>query len=169
MIAYNLIKTFLFFYVWSTAFLERILKQTRKTTGLLLNSFSDETLYFFPGSIIPLIVENKNPIIISPDLESCCWSFHKNTFKFITDGSYSSRKLPYLSASLYKDGDFVADLSEWIQHIEVISFKELPIQYLVFAWAYQNGIVLESYTTLTYLLEVITIDGDMISLDVKTA
>jgi hypothetical protein len=169
MSVYNLIQTFLFFYVWSTSFVGRVVKQTRKTTRLLLNSFSDETLYFFPGSIVPLIVGNNSSVIISPDLESDCWSFHKDTFKFMEEDSYSLKKLPYLSASLYKDGAFIADLSEWAQNIEVISSRDLPIRFLVVAWAYQNNIILESYSTSNYFLEVITIDGDEIKLDVKTA
>ena len=169
MIAYNLIKTLLFFYVWSTAFLERILKQTRKTTGLLLNSFSEETLYFFSDSLVPLIAGSNSSAIIRPDLESGCWSFNKNTFTFMTEESYVSRKLPYLSANLYKDGVLVSDISEWVMNIQIISSKNLPIQYLVFAWAYQNGIVLESYTTSKYILDVITIEGDEMKLDVKTA
>jgi hypothetical protein len=168
MSVYKLFQQFLFFYIWSTTFLERVIKQTQKTTRLLINSFSDETLYFFPDSVVPLIVGNKTPIIISPDLESCCWSFHKNVFKFITEENNISNKLPYLSASLYKDGTFVADLSEWIQNIEVISHKELPIRFLVFAWAYQTNSILESYTSSNYFLEVITIDGDEIRLDIKT-
>jgi len=165
---YKLFQQFLFFYIWSTTFLERVIKQTQKTTKVIFNSFSDETLYFFPDSIVPLIVGNKNPVIISPDLESNCWSFHNKIFKFMTEEDNISNKLPYLSASLYKDGAFVADLSEWIQNIEVISSRNLPIRFLVFAWAYQSSFVLESYTASNYLLEVITIDGDEIRLDVKT-
>jgi hypothetical protein len=87
----------------------------------------------------------------------------------MTEESYVSRKLPYLSANLYKDGVLVSDISEWVMNIQIISSKNLPIQYLVFGWAYQNGIVLESYTTSKYMLEVITIDGDEMKLDVKTA
>ena len=168
MSVYTIFQKLIFFYLWSTTFLERIVKQTRKTTGLFINSFSDETLYFFPESIFPLIVGNKNPVILSPDLESCCWSFHKSTFKFM-NGDFSSRKLPYLSASLYKDGISIGDLSEWIMNIEIISSIELPIRFLVFAWAYENNVVLESYMTSKYDLEVITMDGDEIMLDVKTA
>jgi hypothetical protein len=166
---YKLFQQFLFFYIWSTTFLERVIKQTQKTTKVIFNSFSDETLYFFPDSIVPLIVGNKNPVIISPDLESNCWSFHNNIFKFMNDdNNYSSKKLPYLSACLYKDNVFVADISEWIQNIEVISTQNLPSRFIVFAWAYQANIVLESYTTSSYFLEVITLDGDEIRLDVKT-
>ena len=166
---YTIFQNLLFFYLWSTSFVGRVIKQTKKTSRLFLNSFSDETLYFFSDSLVPLIVANKNPVIISPDLESACWSFHKSSFKFMTEDSYSSRKLPYLSASLYKDDIFVGDLSEWIMNIDVISARELPIRFLVFAWAYQNNVVLETYSTSKYVLEVITMDGDDIKLDVKSA
>lgn len=169
MILYKIIHNFFLIYIWSVTIIDKIITQTKKTSRLLVNSFSDETLYFFPESIIPLIVANNSSTIINPDLESGCWSFNKSTFRCMEEDTKISKKIPYLSASLYKDDVFLADLSEWIQNIVVISFKELPIRFLVFAWAYQNRIVLESYTTSRYFLEVITTDGDEARLDIKTA
>jgi hypothetical protein len=169
MMLYKFIHNFFLIYIWSVAVIDKIITQSKKTSRLLVNSFSDETLYFFPESIIPLIVTNNSLTIINPDLESGCWSFNKSIFRFMEEDSTVTKKIPYLSASLYKDDVFLADLSEWIQNIEVISSRELPVRFLVFGWAYQNRIVLESYTTSKYFLEVITIDGDESRIDIKTA
>ena len=166
-IPYKLIQNFIFLYVWSTYIIERVYKQTKKSSLQLINSFSDETLYFFHDSTIPLITGNITSTIINPDLESKCWSFHNNTFKYMDGITCSSKKLPYLSASLFKDGTFIADLSDWLQSIDVISSNTIPTRFLVFAWAYKNNIVLESYSSSKYELRVITMDGDDLSLDIK--
>ena len=168
-IPYNLIQNFIFVYAWSTYILEKIFTQTKKTSRLLINSFSDETLYFFTDSTIPLITENITSTIINPDLETGCWSFHNTTFKSIEENIYPPKKLSYLSASLFKDDIFIADLSEWLQTIQVISSNKIPTRFLVFVWAYKNNIVLESYSSSKYELRVITIDGDDLSLDIKTS
>ena len=165
---YKLIQNFIFLYTWSTYILEKIFTQTKKTSRLLINSFSDETLYFFYDSTIPLITGNITSTIINPDLELGCWSFHNTTFKCIEENMYPSKKLPYLSASLFKDSIFIADLSDWLQTIDVISSNSIPTRFLVFAWAYKNNIVLESYSSSKYELRVITMDGDDLSLDIKT-
>jgi hypothetical protein len=144
-------------------FIERIIRQTKITSELLINSFSEETLYFLPDSTLPIII-SKN-ISITSDIESLCWSFTKNTFRYMEE--VLPKKLPYLSVSLYKDGIFFHDLSEWFQNITVSSSINPPLRFLILTWAYQNKIVLDSYLTSKYVLHVITIDGDEIELDIK--
>jgi hypothetical protein len=68
-------------YLWAKLFIERVIRQTRITTGLLINSFSEETLYFLPDSTLPITL-SKN-ISITPDIESLCWSFSNNTFRYM--------------------------------------------------------------------------------------
>jgi len=160
---YNIFHTLMVCYLWTRLFIERIIRQTKITSGLLINSFSEETLYFLPDSTLP-ITFSKN-ICITSDIESLCWSFTKNTFKYME--VTLPKKLPYLSVSLYKDGIFFDDLSEWFQNITVISSSNPPLRFVVLAWAYQNKIILDSYLTSKYILHVITIEGDEIELDMK--
>ena len=169
MIPYKVIQNIIFLYVWSLTILERIFKQTKKTTQVIVDSFSEETLYFFSDSVIPLIVKNNTSTIITPDLESDCWSFNNNTFVHVTEKECISSRLPYLSASLYRDGVLIGDLSEWLQNINIISCKNIPVRFLVLAWAYQNSVSLKTYSTSKYELQVITMDGDEVTLDIKTA
>ena len=82
-VSYKVIEKFIFIYLWITVFLEKFIIQANKTTRLLINSFSEDTLYFFHDSLIPLISINNNSYIIRPDLESACLSFNNNTFKFL--------------------------------------------------------------------------------------
>jgi len=169
MILHNFIHNFILLYVWSVTLIDKIIKQSKKTSRLLINSFSDETLYFIHDSTVPLIVANSSSCIINPELESGCWSFHKSTFRFMEEDTTVSKKIPYLSASLYKDNILILDISDWIQDINVVSTQALPLKFIVFSWAYYNNVVLESYTTSKYELHVITIDGDEAILDIKTA
>ena len=80
-----------------------------------------------------------------------------------------AKKLPYLSVTLYKDDVFFGDLSDWFQEISINSPENPPLRFVVFAWAYQHKIILDSYLTSKYVLHVINIDGDEIELDMKTA
>ena len=167
-VSYKVIEKFIFIYLWITVFLEKFIIQANKTTRLLINSFSEDTLYFFHDSLIPLISRNNNSYIIRPDLESACWSFNNNTFKFLSDNTNNNKKLPYIYACLYKNDTLVSDISDWVQKITINSSNDLPLRFLIFTWAYQNNIILESYLSSKYELQVITIDGDEMKLDIKT-
>ena len=62
----------------------------------------------------------------------------------------------------------MSDISDWVQKITINSSNNLPLRFLIFTWAYQNNTILESYLSSKYELEVITIDGDEMRLDIKT-
>ena len=52
--------------------------------------------------------------------------------------------------------EIVANLSEWMETVK--SNDEVPIQYLVIAWAYTTSVTLKY--PLDYKLSVFTIDGE---------
>jgi hypothetical protein len=133
----------------------------------IIDSFSSETLYFFPDSVAPLVSSFNKKLVINPELERDCWSFSKNKFTYLFEGSTMVRKLPYISASLYKGDVLVADLSEWLMDIEVLSSKDLPLRFIIFTWAHMTGKTLESYLSSNYVLHVITTDGEEESLNIK--
>ena len=160
----SMLQSMLFLYIWSLSLIQRLLRQTKKTAGLLVNSFSEETLYFV-DSELPVIVSKASTL--TTDIESACWSFSDNGFRYMTETP--AKKLPYLSATLYKDDVFFSDLSDWFQEVSFVSQVDPPLRFVVFVWAYQNKIVLDSYLTSKYTLHVITIDGDEMELNMKTA
>lgn len=145
----------LLYFFWVLKVKDSILHQTKKTTLALVDSFSEEknSLYFYPGSIIPLITSQK-PII---NIDDNVWKFHENTFM----QNHSEKKqlvhLPYISASLYKGADLIADISEWIQSIKATGIP--PASTIILAWAYSTNMVLDSKLS-EYSLSVITDDGD---------
>jgi len=168
-IPYKLIQKAIIFYTFSLNILSMFFTQTKRTALSIVDSFSSETLYFFPESSIPLITSSNKRSIINPKLEGDCWSFCNNKFRNLQGINTTIKKLPYISASLYKDTLEVADLSEWIMNIEVLSSGQVPIRFIVLAWAYSTGATLESFLTCKYYLHVITTDGDEHILDVKSA
>jgi hypothetical protein len=168
-IPFKVLQKALTLYGISISVLTILLKQTKRTTMSILDSFSYETLYFFPDSVSPLISSFNKKLVINPVLEKDCWSFSKNKFTYLSEVDSVNRTIPYISAALYKGEDFIGDLSEWLMGVEILSSKELPLRFVILAWAHINGKTLDSYLTSEYFLHVITTDGEDYSLNIKTA
>jgi hypothetical protein len=114
---------------------------------------NDEILYFFPNSLLPLISSHHQIIKHQPNT----WSFHNNIFNY---NNSKPTKLPYISASLYKDNTLIADISEWAERMIVHSDTDLPIPILIISWGYSTNFVFDTYDLSQYKLCVITLDGD---------
>ena len=168
-IPYKVLQKAISLYGFSISVISILFRQTKRTTMSILDSFSSETLYFFPDSLAPSVSSFNKKLIINPVLVKDCWSFSKNKFTYLSDDTNSSRNLPYISAALYKGNVLIDDLSEWLMGIEIMSSKELPLRFVIFTWAHINRRVLDSYLTSDYTLQVITTDGEDYALNIKTA
>ena len=168
-ISFDLLSNLFSVYLFSIDSLTKILNKTRKSITYTTNSFVSETLYFFPDSSVPLIATPENNVLFNPSLEGPYWIFSENTFRFSSETNKPPSKLPYISASLFKNGVFVSDLSEWIQNVVMVSSESLPLRVLVMTWAYSTGTVLEGYRTSEYTMQVFTTDGEEHMLNIKTA
>ena len=131
-------------------------EQGKKTTNALVDSFEKPVLYFFEGSLIPQI-SNK---IFKESGASLVYSTSEKLF-LNYEKSASPTHLPYISAVLMNGDEVVANLSEWMETVK--SNVDVPLPYLVIAWAYTTSATL-AYP-LNYTLSVFMEDGEEKTLD----
>jgi len=134
------------------------IKQGKKTTNALIDSFNEPVLYFFEGSSIPQI---SNRIF---EESKAYWVYNTVTKTFYTSkGNSEFSHLPYISATLLDNTQEIGNLSEWMEDVK--SNSKVPLKHLIVAWAYCNSIKLKY--SLDYKLSVFTIDGEEEMLDVS--
>ena len=83
---------------------------------------------------------------------------------------YEPWKNPYLALTVLENGTEIADLSEWIETVKVHKYKEteyfFPLQILLLCYAYENTLQLKYSDMTKYTFSVITMDGDMKTVDI---
>jgi len=142
------------FYLWFLDVAKLVILQTKKTSLAIVDSFSEtnEKLYFFKDSNIPLITSEK-PLV---DIDDTVWIFSNNKFT-LNNNIKEYKHLPYISISLYKGTELISDISEWVQNIKVNEYP--PLSHIIMVWAYTTKVTLD-YKLSDYNLSVITEDGD---------
>jgi hypothetical protein len=84
---------------------------------------------------------------------------------------YESWKNQYLALTVLENGTEIADLSNWIETVKVYKYKEseyfFPLHILLLAYAYENNLSLKYSDLRKYIFSVITMDGDMTTLDIQ--
>lgn len=133
-------------------------EQGKKTTNALVDSFDKPVLYFFEGSLIPQI---SNKIFKENGAKMVYCTSEKSFLDY--EKSAPPTHLPYISAVLMENDQVIANLSEWMETVK--SNVEVPLPYLVIAWAYSTSATL-TYP-LKYTLSVFTEDGEEKVLEVS--
>jgi hypothetical protein len=84
---------------------------------------------------------------------------------------YETWKNPYLALTVLENGTEIADLSNWIETVKVLKYKETdyfyPLQILLLCYAYENNISLKYSDMYKYTFSVFTMDGEMTTLDIR--
>lgn len=133
-------------------------EQGKKTTNALVDSFEKPVLYFFEGSLIPQI---SNEIFKESDAVLVYCTSEKSFLNY--EKSAPPTHLPYISAVLMNGDEVVANLSEWMETVK--ANVDVPLPYLVVAWAYCTSATLRY--PLKYTLSVFTTDGEEKVLEVS--
>lgn len=166
-------------YVYAMELWRRFVAQFNRTLTACIHSFCHETIFFLEDDHLTYF-----PVLsygVSADEQRSMitgyyeWSYDVSKQQFIHKGSETHRafRLPYLGASLRcscsvfglgsTDMIEAGDLSEWIAEQTVVaSTNQVPLQVLVYAWAYctKHNITLGcKWHELTVMNE----DGDEVS------
>ncbi len=73
--------------------------------------------------------------------------------------------------SILENGTEIADLSNWIETVKVYTYKDseyfFPLHILLLAYAYENNLSLKFSDMTKYTFSIITMDGDMTTVDIR--
>ena len=84
---------------------------------------------------------------------------------------YEQWKNPYLGLSVLENGTELVDLTNWLESIKMYTYKEsdyfFPLHILLLCYAYENNLSLKYSDMTKYTFSVITMDGEMNTLDIR--
>jgi len=127
------------FLTWSVSSYNAILKQAKKTSVCLMDSFKEDTIYFLTYS--NNIAINSKALVCPNQLSGeWDWRFTNNTFTQKNNEENLPTKCPWFSGELLYNDDTVYDMTEWLDKIRFKCDKDSvpPPICLVQAWAVSN-------------------------------
>ena len=164
-------------YVYAMELWGRFIVQFNRTFTALVDSFRVQVIYFYEENTTfypyPTVLHATYNLF----LQSYEWSYDIQEKEFIHntihDKDLQKYHIPYLGASLtYQNPELiessqetmiVGDLSDWISEQTILGeSNNVPLQVLVYAWAYCNRIPL-IFGLKGYVLTVMNEDGEEIS------
>lgn len=84
---------------------------------------------------------------------------------------YEAWKNPYLALTVLENDTEIADLSNWIESVKISKYKDTeyfyPLQIMLLCYAYENNLQLKYSDMTKYTFSIITMDGDMTTVDIQ--
>ena len=148
---------------------EKVIVQTKKIGTAIVNSIVEEPLICFYNKNISLLPYCVNSFTQATQFDKPEWVYHVKfkKLKRVEPFDKPDKHLPFLSVELTNTVKKYS-LSQWIEEMRVSSDINVPLRVLVLIWAIETNTDIHLFSNETWLLNVITIDGDEKVLNVLT-
>ena len=155
-------------YTRTHDFLKKIIRQTHKTKHAVVESFSENSIFFYDDSISKLPNESTS-LEYASQIVSPIWSYKKedtNNFVPLSSINKTKKRLPYLSSELTNDKKTYT-LSDWMETVRICSDTLPPLRIIVSSWATDTKHPIDLFNKDNpWKFNVITEDGDELCYDV---
>jgi len=156
-------------YTRTHVLVEKIIKQTCKTTQAVLESFSENNqIFYYDDSISKLPCESTS-LECASQIVSPTWSYKRgdtNDFIPLSSVNKTKKRLPYLSSEL-TNRQMSYSLSEWMETVRICSDTLPPLRIIVSSWAIDTKHTIDLFNKDNpWKFNVITEDGDELCYEV---
>jgi hypothetical protein len=147
-------------YIKSQDLIKKIIKQTYKTKHAVVESLSENSIFFYDDEI------SKLPSLYPSQIIEPTWIYKGGCFLQPLSSENKKIRLPYLSSEL-TNGQTTYSLSEWMETVRICSDTLPSLRIIVSSWAIDTKHPVDLFNKDNpWKFNVITEDGDELYYDV---